>query len=438
MPASQFNNLPPLKKWIISNKYFIKSSETKEKKTDATHYLLDGGIWKVPLGEYQEFLRLLSVDLQNGEKYYISENRSKIFKFICDLDFYEDSQITLKQVERIVNKLQEVVSEYFSDQNVIICSSDIKKTSINESEYIKSGFHLVWPKIWITPDNAKEIRLKFIEKLTTTFGERPEFNSWEEVVDLAVYEDNGLRMIGCRKMVPCKYCKRESRDSCQKCSGTGKIDEDRRYKPVNILGPNVDIDYLRSVLSDNYVMLLETSIMNYSSLPETKLIKDLPVTISSKKKSGKKNNVMPADENTTKIENFIKKVYKQTHSKIRIKKVTKVDDSKYFVEPDDNFCLNVNRNHSSSGVYFQIKQTGICQRCFCKKQTTEGRACGPCKDFSSDEIPLSKILENLLFPGSKKGKKKLVNCTLTLNNDKKMACLNNCKNLLFQLENELI
>ena len=76
------NTLPPLKKWILSNKYFIKCSETKEKKAGSTHYLLDGGIWKVPLGEYQEFLRLLSVDLQNGEKYYISENRSKIFKFI--------------------------------------------------------------------------------------------------------------------------------------------------------------------------------------------------------------------------------------------------------------------------------------------------------------------------------------------------------------------
>ena len=69
------NSLPPLKKWILSNKYFIKSSETKEKKAGSTHYLLDGGIWKVPLDKYTEFLRLLSEDLQNGEKYYISENR---------------------------------------------------------------------------------------------------------------------------------------------------------------------------------------------------------------------------------------------------------------------------------------------------------------------------------------------------------------------------
>jgi hypothetical protein len=172
--------------------------------------------------------------------------------------------------------------------------------------------------------------------------------------------------------------------------------------------------------------------MNYSELPETKLIKELPITQKETKKK-KKSNVSPSDDFTIKIENFIKKVYKQSHSKIKVKKVTKVDDTKYFVEPDDNFCLNVNRNHTSSGIYFQIKQTGICQRCFCKKQSNN------CKNFASDEIPLSKILENLLFPNNKKGKKKIVNCALTgsISTDKLM-CLNNCKNILFQLENELI
>ena len=177
-------------------------------------------------------------------------------------------------------------------------------------------------------------------------------------------------------------------------------------------------------------MLLETSIINYSSLPETKLIKELPVSLVKKKKKAGGSVSTVSQNISSKIENFIRKVYKQTHSKISIKKLTKIDTSKYFVEPDDNFCINVNRNHTSSGIYFQIKSTGICQRCFCKKPI--------CKDFCSDEIPLSKILQNLLFP-PEKGKKKLVNCTLTgsMSSDRLM-CLNNCKNILFQLENELI
>ena len=48
-------NLNPLKKWVLTNKYYIKSSETKDKKINATHFLLDGGIWKIPKSEYLEF-----------------------------------------------------------------------------------------------------------------------------------------------------------------------------------------------------------------------------------------------------------------------------------------------------------------------------------------------------------------------------------------------
>uniref|UniRef100_A0A6C0I8K9 C962R-like N-terminal AEP domain-containing protein n=1 Tax=viral metagenome TaxID=1070528 RepID=A0A6C0I8K9_9ZZZZ len=415
----------PLRKWILSNKYFIKCSEPKEKKALATHYLLDGGIWKVPMEEYPNFLRLLSTDLQNGLKYYISENRTGVFKFICDLDFYDSAEITNIQEYLVV--IQKVISEYYDDQNVIVCGTDPK--TVNEQ--IKTGFHLVWPKIWITVQNAKEIRLKIIEALYNEFGARKSFNSWEDVVDLAVYEDNGLRMVGCRKMVPCKNCKRDTRETCEKCDGTGKIDENRAYKPKLVLGKNVDQGYINAVMNDYYVMLLETSIMNYSSIPETKLCKELPVTIK------KKTRTVSVDPLSSKIENFIKKVYKNSHSKIKIKKITKVDEFKYFAEPDDNFCLNVNRNHTSSGIYFQIKPTGVSQRCFCKKLSMEGRVSGYCKNFCSEEIPLSKVLENYLFPSTRSSKKKISNCSFTLATDK-LICLNNCKNILFQLENELI
>jgi hypothetical protein len=46
-------------------KYFIKVSD-KERKGEATHFLLDGGIWCVPKEQYPEFLNLLAIDLQNG------------------------------------------------------------------------------------------------------------------------------------------------------------------------------------------------------------------------------------------------------------------------------------------------------------------------------------------------------------------------------------
>jgi hypothetical protein len=433
--------LNPLKQWVISNKYFIKTSDPKEKKVNSTHYLLDGGIWKIPIEKYSEFLNLLAIDLQNGERHYISENRTDVFKFICDLDFYELSVITIKQIEIIVNTIQIIIEEYYGTSHVIICGSDSKTVVIESVEYVKSGFHLVWPDIWITKESAKGIRLKFIEKLLSEYGERDPVNSWEDVVDLAVYEDNGLRMIGCRKMGICKSCKnkKEFRETCLTCAGNGKIDENRVYKPKSVLSINNPI-YLEQLTNDYKFMVSETSIYNYQSIPETKLLTEIILIKVLKKK---KASVPKTDESTTKIEKFIKRNFKEQYSKLQIKKITKVENC-YFVEPEDNFCMNVNRNHTSSGVYFQIRSSGICQRCYCKKTTTDGRLFGACNGYASKEVPLSKPLQTFLFgiiaTTAVKGKvKQIVNMNIIRSNNisNKEMCLNNCKTILWQLENDL-
>jgi hypothetical protein len=119
-------DLPPLKKWVLQNRYFIKTTDTKERKAVATHFLLDGGIWGIPKEKYSEFLGLLAVDLQNGEKHYICENRTEIFKFICDIDMFEDSVVTTEQISRVIEVLNDIVSEYYGPSKVIICGADPK------------------------------------------------------------------------------------------------------------------------------------------------------------------------------------------------------------------------------------------------------------------------------------------------------------------------
>jgi hypothetical protein len=206
------------------------------------------------------------------------------------------------------------------------------------------------------------------------------------------------------------------------------------------------------------MQVCQTSIYNYLDLPETEFIKELNVTLESTKKTKKKNVNGNVDETTIKVENFIRKNFKEHYSKVRIKKFTKDSTDRYFAEPDDNFCMNVNRTHSSSSIYFQITPSGICQRCFCKKESTEGRLYGSCTKFCSTEIQLSKILKNILFGSkertSKKGKKintfnisrnsstASLDLGLSPNGHKKIfsnkeICLENCKNILFQLEKEL-
>ena len=457
MVKSDFN---PLKKWIFSKKYFVKTTESKERKATATHFLLDGGIWSIPKEEYSEFLHLLAIDLQNGEKHYICENRTEVFKFICDIDMFEMEEVLIPQISKIVELLNKIVGEYYGDFKVIICGADTKSVKIThnseEIDILKSGFHLIWPDIWISVENAKKMRIKFIEKLISTFGERESYNTWEDVVDLSVYEDNGLRMVGCRKMGICKSCKnkKEFRDSCQSCNGNGKKDENRVYTPKAVIG-NCEKSYFGSI-GNYYVMLNETSIYNYRCVPETILIKEIDVVLKEKKKKSSKTT--NEDEISLKIETFIKRNYKSTHGKIKIIKLTK-NENCYYAEPDDNFCINVNRNHSSSGIYFQITPTGISQRCYCKKEITEGRSSGMCKYFTSAELPITKVLQALLFGVvSKSSKKKIVNMNITRNQSNvsldlavsssdnhrenivlnKENCLTNCKNILYQIENEIL
>jgi hypothetical protein len=255
----------------------------------------------------------------------------------------------------------------------------------------------------------------------------------------------------------CKSCKnkKESRETCTTCSGLGKVDEGRVYKPVGV-SPKND-EYLCQIVNNYHMQVCQTSIYNYLDLPETEFVKELTVVLENVKKNKKKVNDN-RDETESKVENFIRKNFKEHYSKIRIKKFTKDSNDRYFAEPDDNFCMNVNRNHSSSNIYFQITPTGISQRCFCKKDSVEGRLYGSCNRFASKEIALSKILKNILFgptETTKKGGKKI--CTLNISRNSSTAsldlglsptghktifsnkeiCLENCKNILFQLEKEL-
>lgn len=70
-----------------------------------------------------------------------------------------------------------------------------------------------------------------------------------------------------------------------------------------------------------------------------------------------------------------------------------------------NYCLNVNREHNSSTIYFTITERGVFQRCFCKKQTLDGRIMGvPCCNFASQPFALQDAegtqLYNKLFATS--------------------------------------
>ena len=97
----------------------------------------------------------------------------------------------------------------------------------------------------------------------------------------------------------------------------------------------------------------------------------------------------------------------------------------------------------------------ISQRCFCKKTTLDGRLQGPCTTFASKVIPVTKVLNGLLFGNKGKNGKKISKMVISRNSStstldlgsmlinkklfsSKEICLENCKSILFQLEKDLL
>jgi len=63
-------------------------------------------------------------------------------------------------------------------------------------------------------------------------------------------------------------------------------------------------------------------------------------------------------------------------------------------------CANLGRQHNSNTVYFVVTREGVSQRCYCRCETTEGRAFGLCRDFRGPVLPAPRAaLEALLAGG---------------------------------------
>ena len=410
---TNWSDLSPLRQWIISNKFWLKAG-TVGRSEKSTHFLLDGGCIEIPNSHYKEFLTLLAGDLTNGWKWYLCEKRTPVFKFMSDLDIFEDEEITLESLELLVEHIQKCIHECCGDYQVVACTTTSKQVvASNGEDVIKTGVHLIWPKLWVTQKTALWIRSKIVGWLTNNLGKRQEWNSWEDVVDECVYTANGLRMVGCSKCHICKVCKGKipDRSSCEECKGEGRKDEGRIYVPSLVMNADgtKDEDFLHILKKDIGVTLDTTSIRNFFELEESVVNlndelmnwKNDPANNTLKKATVNRGAIKVLDLNNPqykKMQWCVKNVFPKAYKKSTITKIKKVSDQLYNVELDTNYCTNVERCHNSSGIFFEFTPKGIVQRCWCKKDTLEGRKRGRCRDYRSDQWEISAIARNVIFP----------------------------------------
>lgn len=417
---------------------------SKNEKKPPTHLLLDGGKFHIPEKNYDKFLTRYSDDVAHGRPNYVCEIKTPVFKFLIDLDLFEPTAVTRKEIIRIMKEIQFVINAFYphspdKKKHAIICTTEPKKQIKDSVSLTKTGVHVIYPLIRVTTDQAKILRWAIVQHLGNIFGERPSHNPWTDVIDNTVYSSNGLRMIGSRKCSICKNCKgkRSGLDEyCDDCNDTGKIDEGRVYNPTMIMDSKGKLlpQELKNLTFNVFEMIRTTSIVCYNK-ESTEMIKDFPdwyteITfeynesdfktrpkkypfgeqLTKEDEEGEKElhlsdkTLILNDKNGkgtyTKIRNFIVKKMPKVYKNLEIRDIHKVPSEPhpyYIVRTNNQFCMNVAKNHNSNTIYFLINEHGLYQKCWCRCTHKTGKY-GTCKEYHSERKPLSNTIQKELYP----------------------------------------
>ncbi len=396
------------------------------KDDTCTHLFLNGGKANIPPEKEKEFIRLYSRELDLGNKVYIVEKRPDIFRYMIDVDIIDVEYWNLSKIKKLVKLIQTVVFEFYEiDLNVICCLAPEKKCKSG----IKTGVHLIWPRHFINCEDALTIREAILIKLKDW---EPILNSWEDTLDELIYIRNGYRMVGSDKLVP-KTNTPENRPYTLLCILDSKGEERTTY-----------FDRLNN---DNYSLILDTSIRFVSlenskiTIPFKKIPEWLPITNikKSKKQKDGKTRLLGTVEYEI-IQNFMESELPSCYKHQSIKDIRQYPDGNFLIITDSSYCMNIQRDHNSCGIYFFGTRKGIYQKCLCPCDNLKNRINGYCKNYTSECYPFSKDISNLLFPNPEIPKpkakvKKTMN--LCINSQTKSKYLKNHSSFCDDLFNSL-
>ena len=157
----------------------------KVRQGPGTHYLMDGGILDVPQKDTDAFMLEYLASLRRGDKVYVVEQKTEVFRFFVDLDWRDADPLSDERLLEILQVMCGVVPG-----RCIVARAPIR---LEDDGRTKSGIHIHWPETKVRRSEALAFRTRILLEL----GDDP---AWNERIDLSVYGGSGLRMIGSYKM----------------------------------------------------------------------------------------------------------------------------------------------------------------------------------------------------------------------------------------------
>ena len=146
---------------------------------------MDGGILDVPNKDTDAFMLEYLAMLRRGEKVYVVEQKTEVFRFFVDLDWRDTEPLSDDQLLETLQVMCTVVPG-----QCVVARAPLRT---EEDGRVKSGVHIHWPETTVRRSEALAFRTRILLEL----GDDP---IWNERIDLSVYGGSGLRMIGSHKM----------------------------------------------------------------------------------------------------------------------------------------------------------------------------------------------------------------------------------------------
>lgn len=273
--------------YSLALKYSVSKDQAAEKMPYLTHTLLSGefgGKLAVPAAEIPAVYKALAESFDRKANIPICEvltKDEKFFRYFADIDFSFTRELTRGEIVQLSQTLQATVKRFFCQPAVTSSSSskDTVATSSSSSSsvattattfdtfvlttseppdevpqlssepssssapvrLVKTGIHLIMPKLWVTAEQCLTIRMSVLDDLRSNLYNGPwkgvialdDTNGVEDQLDRAVYcEKIGLRMPYAVKFENCSFCKNNNaiKKTCPNCIGRGKLCVGRAYK----------------------------------------------------------------------------------------------------------------------------------------------------------------------------------------------------------------
>ena len=378
--------------WAKGRGYWLRNGEDRPGQP-TSHLLLDGGRLAVPPESHGALLNAYasSILAHRDRPPCMVELRTPVFRMFMDLDTRFAGAAAAASAAALqgplADALRAVAAAACPGQPAIVCGASGVKREARDgaAPTYKMGFHLVWPEALVTGRTALALRERALEALRASDALRdPEalglVGRWEDILDAVVFRSSGLRMAWSAK----------GRHDARVYVPLGRILADGQLAPLGLLS---GVAALRD-------MVRALSIRSFALEPTVQAgdeEEDLGGGCGGASGGGGGSY---AHKSLAAYSDVLAALAASLPPEFAGQRFACLlaGETCFLLRSTSRYCLNAGREHSTSNVYFVLTRRGVCQRCYCRKDTGEGRAYGACKDFSSEVWPVAPEVLAAFFP----------------------------------------